>query len=64
MIGQYDLIGLVKQIEALRNEVDYLKETLVDVLAEQSVKQGEEAMAEEKQIIIEEREKNIKRRRK
>ena len=51
MIGQFDFIALVRQIEALRNEVDYLKETLVDVLAEQAVKQGEEAMAEERATI-------------
>lgn len=45
-IGRLDVTALVREVEALRNEVDFLKESLSRVLAEESLRDVEEIIAE------------------
>lgn len=47
MIGRLDIVALAREVEALRNEVDFLKESLSRVLAQESLREVEEIIAEE-----------------
>lgn len=46
MIGRVKFTDLVREVESLRNEVDFLKESLSRVLAEESLRDVEEIIAE------------------
>lgn len=45
-IGKLDVTALVREVESLRNEVDFLKESLSRVLAEESLRDVEEIITE------------------
>lgn len=45
-IGQFELVSLVRDIRALRNELDFLKSSLSRVLAEESALEVAEILSE------------------